>query len=79
MSISLQFTTTHNFLDISASNRIKSHKPVISCSISRWIKETLSDAGVHTEMFKGHSTRAASTSATSVKGDSASDIMALAG
>ena len=31
----------------------KPHKPG---SISRWIKETLSDAGVDTDLFKGHST-----------------------
>lgn len=57
----------------------KPHKPVKACSISRWIKETLSDAGVDTAIFKGHSTRAASTSAASVKGVSVNDIMAMAG
>ena len=43
----------------------------------KWIKEILSDAWVDTEMFKDHSTRAASTSATSVKGVSVNDIMAI--
>lgn len=57
----------------------KPHKPVKAGSISRWIKETLSDAGVNTAIFKSHSTRAASTSAASAKGVSVKDIMAMAG
>ena len=39
----------------------------------------MSDAGVDTAIFKGHSTRAASTSAAIVKGVSVNDIMAMAG
>ena len=43
-----------------------------SASISRWIEETLLDAGVDVGIFKGHSIWAASSSAVS-------DIMAMAG
>ena len=57
----------------------KLHKPVKAGSISRWIKETLSDAGVNTVIFKSHSTRAASPSAASARGVSVNDIMAMAG
>ena len=57
----------------------KPHNPVTSASISRWVKETLADAGVDTSMFKGHSIRAASTSAARAKGVSISDIFATAG
>ena len=53
--------------------------PVTSASISRWVKETLADAGVDTNMFKGHLIRAASTSAAHAKGVSFSDILATAG
>ena len=57
----------------------KPYKPVKSGTISRWIKETLSDAGIDTQIFKGHSTRAASTSAACAKGISMNDIMSMAG
>ena len=38
-------------------------KPVGTSTISRWIKNTLSVAGIDTSIYKSHSTRAASTSA----------------
>ena len=41
---------------------IKPHKTVNKGSISRWIKATLTLAGIDTFKFKPHSTRAASTS-----------------
>ena len=37
------------------------HNPVKSCSIARWIKSILGSAGIDTSIFKGHSTRSAST------------------
>lgn len=33
----------------------KPHSPVSSATISRWIKESLADAGVDTDLFKAHS------------------------
>lgn len=57
----------------------KSHSPVSSATISRWIKESLADAGVETDLFKAHSTRSVSTSAASKKGVMVGDIMATAG
>lgn len=38
------------------------YKPVCSQSISRWIKEVLSESGIDTNIFSAHSTRHASTS-----------------
>ena len=40
----------------------KPHKPVSSETISRWIKDELSKAGVNTSVFKVHSCRSASSS-----------------
>ena len=57
---------------------------ITSCAIcpvkgAQWFKETLADAGVDTNMFKGHSIQAASASAARAKGVSISDILATAG
>lgn len=41
----------------------KPHRPVSTDTISRWLKEVLQRSGIDTSIFKGHSTRAASTSA----------------
>ena len=41
---------------------VKPHKPVSSETISRWIKDELSKAGVDTSVFKAHSCRSASSS-----------------
>ena len=41
----------------------KPFKPVSKSTLSRWIKTTLSKAGINTDVFKSHSTRAASSSA----------------
>ena len=57
----------------------KPHKPVSSASIARWMKELLKEAGVDTEVFKAHSTRAASTSTAKAQGVSMADIMNMAG
>ena len=40
----------------------KPHKPVSTDSISRWLKEVLAMSGIDTTVYKGHSTRSASTS-----------------
>jgi hypothetical protein len=41
---------------------VGAHKPVASCTISRWVENFLALAGIDTEVFKAHSTRGASTS-----------------
>lgn len=40
---------------------IKPHNPVASCSVARWLKDVLSQAGINTNVFSAHSTRSAST------------------
>lgn len=40
----------------------KPHRAVTRSTISRWIKRVLQEAGIDTEIFKAHSTRAASSS-----------------
>ena len=57
----------------------KPHKLISSASISRWIKELLNKAGINTEIFKGHSSRAASSSAARRQGVSTADILDMAG
>ena len=42
---------------------IKPHKSVTRSTIARWVKTTLSKAGIDTNVFGAHSTRAASTTA----------------
>lgn len=41
----------------------KPYKPISKDTISRWIKSVMTEAGIDTDLFKPHSTRAASTSA----------------
>ena len=47
-------------------------------TLSRWVKETLANAGVDTRVFKAHSVRGASTSKLGSLGVPVSDIMAKA-
>ena len=46
----------------------KPHKPVCLSSIARWMKTVLASAGVDTDRFKAHSTRAAAASAAKSAG-----------
>ena len=46
----------------------KPHGAASSSTIARWIKETLSEAGIDTGRFTAHSCRASSTSAASLAG-----------
>jgi integrase len=50
-----------------------------SSTISRWIKQTLSDSGIDTNMYCAHSTRHAATSAANRKGLSVEMIKKTAG
>ena len=45
---------------------IRPHNAVVSCTISGWLKKTLKQAGINTDLFKAHSTRSASSSKASV-------------
>lgn len=38
------------------------HKAISSQTISHWLKDVLKSSGIHIDLFKGHSTRLASTS-----------------
>ena len=51
------------------------HKPVISSTISEWLKTTLMKSGVDTGTFKAHSTRTVSTSKAGYQGASIEDIL----
>ena len=47
---------------------LKPHNLMVNSTISRWIKNVLREAGIDTEVFKGHSTRSASTSKAGLGG-----------
>ena len=53
----------------------KPHKPVSSGTISRWIKDELSKAGVDNSVFKAHSCRSASSSKARDADISVSEIL----
>ena len=58
---------------------IKRFKPVLKDTLSRWIKEILKAAGINTDKYSPHSTRAASTSKFRSKGLQIDEIMKTAG
>ncbi len=51
------------------------HTPVAIATISGWLVKLMKDAGVDTSIYKGHSTRAASTSKAAQMGMSVQDIV----
>lgn len=55
------------------------HKPVTSETLSRWLKTVLREAGIDTNIFKGHSTRAAASSNLFRKDEKIEAIMGRAG
>lgn len=57
----------------------KPHGPASRQTLSRWVKDTLRVAGIDANVFKGHSTRHASTSAALRKGISVETIKKCAG
>ena len=57
---------------------IKPHLPVTSCTIARWLKKVISNAGIDTSVFKAHSVRSASTSAAANQGVTTEDILRAA-
>ena len=56
----------------------KPHKPVVSSTISRWMKNMMAEAGIDISQFKAHSTRAAATSAAAKVGVPIKDILKTA-
>ena len=56
----------------------KPHQPVASCTVARWLKETLRLAGINVSIFSGHSVRGASTSTAAGSGVTMTDIMQAA-
>ena len=57
----------------------KPHTKISKDTISNWIKRTLRLAGVNVEIFKSHSTRAASSSAADKRHVPVPDILSAAG
>ena len=49
---------------------IHPHKPISGASLSRWLKDIISRAGIDTSIFKAHSVRGASASAAYERGAS---------
>ena len=54
-------------------------KEVTTTTVARWVKETLSDAGINTKTFSSHSTRSSSTSTAKERGLSMDEIRKAAG
>ena len=54
---------------------VQSHKPVVSSTISGWIKKVLAISVVDVGVFKGHSTCSGSTSKAALSGPSVPDIL----
>ena len=57
---------------------IRPHKPITGASLSRWLKDIISRAGIDTSIFKAHSVRGASASAAYERGASLQDILDIA-
>ena len=54
---------------------IKPHVEAAVSTVSRWMKEVLTLAGIDTFLFKGHSTRSGSSSKAGVSGVSLADSL----
>ena len=57
----------------------KPHRAASKDTISRWVKNTLSEAGIHDHLFKPHSVRAAATTAAQRSGVPLDVILKTAG
>ena len=58
---------------------VRPHKPVLSCTIARWIKGVLKGSGIDIFKFSAHSTRGSSNSKAAAVGISTPEIMERAG
>ena len=47
---------------------VKPHRPVSTDVISRWIRCVMADVGIDVDVFRGHSTRSAASSAVAASG-----------
>ena len=54
---------------------VNPHKPVVSSTISGWLKNILKKAGIDISTFKAHSTRSASTSKADLSGVPIEEIL----
>ena len=54
---------------------VKPYVEVKSSTVSRWLKQALAEAGIDVNLFKGHSTRSASSSKAGVSGLCITDIL----
>ncbi|XP_046973893.1 uncharacterized protein LOC124540411 [Vanessa cardui] len=83
-------TTLNDYVSVTSDIRVdneeslfitykKPHRKASSQSLSRWIKQTLAEAGVDVSVFSAHSTRHASTSAAASTGVSIDVIRKAAG
>ena len=54
---------------------VKLRNPVVSSTISRWIKNVLREAGIDNKIFKGQSTRSVTTSKVGLAGLSLTGIL----
>ena len=72
----------HRTKDLRKSSKLfisfRTLKAVTSCSIARWLKLVLSNAGINVLKFKAHSYRSASSSAAKRAGISLNDILKTA-
>ncbi|KAK3101242.1 hypothetical protein FSP39_002051 [Pinctada imbricata] len=57
---------------------IKPHNSIKPCTVARWLRMVMKDAGIDTSIFKAHSTRSASSSKVHNMGVSTADIMKTA-
>ena len=57
---------------------VKPHLPVASCTIARWLKKVLEEAGIDVSIFSAHSVRGASSSAAAVVGVTTNEILKAA-
>lgn len=54
---------------------VEPHKPVVTSTISNWLKKLMSEAGIDTSTYTGHSVRSASVSKAKAGGVSVADIV----
>ena len=58
---------------------IKPYKEIGCKTVSRWLKIALAEAGIDTNVFQGHSVRAASSSKAKISGVPINNILKMAG
>ena len=57
----------------------KPYRPISKDTLARWLRDILTRAGIDTEIFAAHSTRAASTSAAVARGTPIDEVLKAAG